>query len=53
MTRSNKVEVFQAIRAQLGEGPCWHEARQTLWWIDILGQKFFESDLSGRPPRVL
>ena len=53
MTRSNKVEVFQAIRAQLGEGPCWHEARQTLWWIDILGQKYFESDLSGRPPRVL
>jgi sugar lactone lactonase YvrE len=47
------VEVFQPIRAQLGEGPCWHPQRQTLWWIDILGRKYFEADLAGTPPRVL
>ena len=53
MARFTNVEVFQAVPAQLGEGPCWHEARQSLWWIDILGQRYFEADLSGGPPRVL
>ncbi|MEO6003950.1 MAG: SMP-30/gluconolactonase/LRE family protein [Opitutus sp.] len=53
MARFAKVEVFQAVRARLGEGPCWHEARQTLWWIDILGQKLFERDLTNAEPRVI
>ena len=25
--------------ALLGEGPCWHEAEQVLYWIDILGKR--------------
>ena len=53
MARFTKVEVFHAIRAQLGEGPCWHEARQSLWWIDILGQKYFEARITDASPRVL
>ncbi|HND62773.1 MAG TPA: SMP-30/gluconolactonase/LRE family protein [Opitutaceae bacterium] len=46
-----RAEVCHAVRARLGEGPVWHARRGTFWWIDILGQKFFESDLSGRAPR--
>lgn len=52
MARAFSVEVFHAAGARLGEGPCWHAARQTLWWVDILGQQLFEADLSGRAPRV-
>lgn len=53
MARFSKAEVFQRVPARLGEGPCWHPPRQTLWWIDILGQRFFEADLNGTPPRIL
>lgn len=53
MSRYSNVEVFHPVRARLGEGPVWHPQRQSLWWIDILGQRFFESDLSGTPPREL
>jgi sugar lactone lactonase YvrE len=52
MARFSPVEVFHATGARLGEGPCWHPIRQTLWWVDILGQRLFEADLSGKPPRV-
>ncbi|MDI1334916.1 MAG: SMP-30/gluconolactonase/LRE family protein [Lacunisphaera sp.] len=38
--------------ARLGEGICWHPQRQTLWWVDILGQRYFESAPAGGPPRV-
>ena len=51
MTHFPRLEVFQAVPARLGEGPCWHPQRQTLWWVDILGQQYFESDLTGRAPR--
>ncbi|MEI7551811.1 MAG: SMP-30/gluconolactonase/LRE family protein [Verrucomicrobiota bacterium] len=53
MARYSSVEVCHPVRARLGEGPVWHPGRGTLWWIDILGQRFFESDLSGAPPREL
>lgn len=53
MARFSNLEVFQPVPARLGEGPCWHPQRQTLWWIDILGPRFFEADLTGAPPRVL
>ncbi len=51
--RYSKVEIFQPVPAHLGEGVCWHPSRQTLWWIDITGQRFYESALSGGAPRVL
>lgn len=53
MPSFSQVEIFQRIRAQLGEGPCWHAGRQTLWWIDILGKKLFEARLNGTTPRRL
>ncbi|MEM7230592.1 MAG: SMP-30/gluconolactonase/LRE family protein [Planctomycetota bacterium] len=29
------AELLLDARAELGEGPCWDEARGGLWWIDI------------------
>jgi sugar lactone lactonase YvrE len=48
-----QVEVFQAVAARLGEGVCWHPIRQTIWWVDILGRKFYEASASGGPLRTL
>ncbi len=53
MARYPSAELFHRVSAKLGEGPVWHPQRKTLWWIDILGQTFFESDLSGSAPRTL
>ncbi|MBS0630514.1 MAG: SMP-30/gluconolactonase/LRE family protein [Verrucomicrobia bacterium] len=53
MARSPQAELFHRVSAQLGEGPCWHPSRKTLWWIDILGQTFFETNLSGAAPRTM
>ncbi|MCP4190391.1 MAG: SMP-30/gluconolactonase/LRE family protein [Planctomycetaceae bacterium] len=33
--------------AKLGEGPCWHEAEQVLYWVDILGRKLHRFDPAG------
>jgi len=46
-------EIFQRTPARLGEGPCWHARRRTIWWIDILGRKLFESGPDGGPVRTL
>src|SRR5687768_7777319 len=53
MSRFHEVEVFHAGQAELGEGICWHEGRQTLWWVDILGQRAFEADAAGRNVRSI
>ena len=53
MSRFKGVEVFHAGPAQLAEGICWHEARQTLWWVDILGQRLFEADAAGQKVRSI
>jgi sugar lactone lactonase YvrE len=53
MARFAHLEIFHPVACLLGEGPCWHASRQTLWWIDITGRKLFESDLSGTPPRIV
>jgi len=29
------LELIQDARAELGEGPVWHDASQTLYWIDL------------------
>jgi len=34
--RKDAVEVAVAARAELGEGPVWDVASQTLFWVDIL-----------------
>lgn len=48
---SARLEIFQRTPAQLGEGPCWHPRRESLWWIDIPGKTLFEADLHGGPVR--
>ena len=53
MDRYPQLELFQAVAARLGEGVCWHAARQTLWWIDIVGRRFYESSPAGGAPRVI
>jgi sugar lactone lactonase YvrE len=53
MTHFSRLEIFHAIPTRLGEGVCWHPARQTVWWIDILGRRFYEAPPGGGPPRVL
>jgi sugar lactone lactonase YvrE len=30
-----KAELVVDVKAQLGEGPCWDEAKQLLYWVDI------------------
>ena len=48
-----RAELALRAPALLGEGPCWHAARGTLWWLDITGRRFFEWDLRAAAPRVL
>ncbi len=42
-----RAEVCQRVPARLGEGPCWHPGRGSLWWLDITGQQLFEWRLAG------
>jgi sugar lactone lactonase YvrE len=34
-----KAELLLDAKATLGEGPAWDERAQTLYWVDILGQR--------------
>ena len=52
MARFSSLEIFQPLAAELGEGPCWDAARQTLWWVDIVGRSLCEAGLDGAPVRV-
>lgn len=36
---SAAVELLVAAQAQLGEGPAWDARHETLYWVDILGQR--------------
>lgn len=40
-----RVSLFRSVPAELGEGALWHPGRQSLFWIDILGHKVFETTL--------
>ncbi|MFO1450874.1 MAG: SMP-30/gluconolactonase/LRE family protein [Opitutaceae bacterium] len=52
MSRFPGVDVFQSIPCALGEGVCWHPTRKTVWWIDILGPKAYESAVDGGAVRT-
>jgi sugar lactone lactonase YvrE len=41
------VEAWSAAPGILSEGPRWHEERQELLWVDILGQKLHRGSLTG------
>lgn len=47
MKFDSRVSLFRSIPATLGEGAVWHPTRQSLFWVDILGKKIFETTLSG------
>src|SRR5581483_6809843 len=53
MARFSQVDVFQSVPARLGEGVCWHAARQAIWWVDILGRRIYEAALTDKLPRTL
>ena len=53
MPKFSDAELFYEGPIRLGEGVCWHAQRQALWWVDIVGQRLFESTLDGQPPRIL
>ncbi len=36
---NTQAEVVLEAKAMLGEGAIWHEATQTLYWVDILGKQ--------------
>jgi sugar lactone lactonase YvrE len=38
------MDVYRSAEAQLGEGPSWHEGRQELVWVDILGREVHVGD---------
>ena len=42
-----RVSVFRSVPAVLGEGAVWHPARQSLFWVDILGRKIHETGPDG------
>jgi sugar lactone lactonase YvrE len=54
MLADSRVQLFRSIPSTLGEGALWHPTRQSLFWIDIPGQKIFEtSSEPGAPTRTL
>ena len=40
------VKVWSAAPGLLSEGPRWHEERQELLWVDILGRQMHRGTLS-------
>jgi sugar lactone lactonase YvrE len=40
------VKVWSATAGLLSEGPRWHEERQELLWVDILGGQMHRGTLS-------
>jgi sugar lactone lactonase YvrE len=47
-----RAEICQRVPARLGEGPCWHAARGSVWWVDITGRQLFEWTLAGGAVRT-
>jgi len=45
------IEILDAPRCHLGEGPCYDPATDTAWWVDILESRLFEAPLRGGPAR--
>ncbi|MEQ1769065.1 MAG: SMP-30/gluconolactonase/LRE family protein [Devosia sp.] len=46
--KSLKAELFIDSRNALGEGPMWNPLVRRLFWFDIIGQKLFSADASGK-----
>lgn len=46
-----KVTILSGIRCELGEGPTYDPATDTLWWFDITGRKLHEHRFQGGQTR--
>ncbi len=40
----NTLKIVSEVESLLGEGPCWDDQYQLLYWIDILGKKIHRYD---------
>lgn len=47
MNSAPRLSLFRAVPATLGEGAMWHPTRHSLFWVDILGRRVFETTLAG------
>lgn len=36
-----ELELVMDAKAMLGEGPCWDNEKQILYWVDVLGKKIY------------
>ena len=48
---TKEVKIFDSSLCKLGEGPIWHDQRNTLIWFDIMGQKLLEKSLNQEVSR--
>jgi sugar lactone lactonase YvrE len=46
------VSILSDIACELGEGPSYDPATDTLWWFDIVGCRLLEHPFPGGPTRV-
>ena len=42
-----EISCVAAVKAQLGEGPCWDPLRQRLYWFDIRDRRLFALEANG------
>lgn len=45
-----KLQTFSKAYCELGEGPLWHPARNSLFWLDIAEQKLYEKQFDSPEP---
>jgi sugar lactone lactonase len=47
-----KVSILSDIRCELGEGPTYDPATDTLWWFDIVGRRLLEYPFPNGPTKT-
>jgi len=47
-----RVGILSDIRCELGEGPTYDPATDTLWWFDITGRRLLEHPLPGGRTKI-
>lgn len=47
------IELVVDAKAGLGEGPCWNEKKQILYWVDIIEKKLCLYNHASNMNRVI